>query len=317
MKALVTGIGGQDGWYLTRELEAHGRTVIGWTHRGSAGEGNCGNDAPLPIDYQNSQALFRELDEIQPDEIYHLASPSCIRDTLEFEHAVLSINVQTTLFFLRWIVERSPHTRFFFAGSSEVFGDPVESPQTADTLVRPENPYAVAKLTGGRLCDVFRSRKGVFASVGILYNHESPRRRTDFVSRRITQGVAAIVVGRQDKLPLGNLDAVRDWSHAADFARAFRLALEAPVPTDYLLASGIGRTVRAFCETAFAEVGLDYHNHVVVDERAFRPDFVRPRVGCAARAESRLGWKVETAFAAMVREMVSHDLALERGGAGR
>jgi GDPmannose 4,6-dehydratase len=313
LKALITGISGQDGHYLARELQAHGRIVTGLSR-------DQPRDVPVgvevrQVDYAND--LSAVLDDIRPAEIYHLASPSCIHDTLEYEAQIFAVSVTATLVMLRWIVERSPGTRFFFASSSEIFGNPVESPQSEATFPGALHPYAIAKLAGGRLCAAFRESKGVFACAGILYNHESPLRRPDFVSRRITQGVAAIACGTQSTLTLGNLGARRDWSHAADFARAFRLILEAPAAADYVLASSVSRTVEDFCRVAFAAVGLDYRNHVVADLSLFRPDVSLTRVGDISQARRALGWTPEIGFNAMVEEMVREDLARKKLVTGR
>jgi GDPmannose 4,6-dehydratase len=309
LKALITGFRGQDGTYLAEELRAHGREVIGFTRSES---GNLDAGRIHSVDYRDGRALGDLLDEIRPEEIYHLASPSCIRDTLEYEKEILAICVDTTLIFLRWITDRSPATRFFFAGSAEIYGDPVVSPQNESTPCHPENPYAVAKLTGRELCATFRKTHGVFASSGILFNHESPLRRADFVTRRITQGVAAIVAGESRELVLGNLDALRDWSHAADFARAFRLTLEASHADDFVFASGKNHSVREFCEEAFAAAGLDFRDYVRVDPAFYRPDFAQARLGDSRKALRELAWKPKIGFKELVDEMLRHDLEVVR-----
>jgi GDPmannose 4,6-dehydratase len=317
MKALITGIRGQDGTYLARELSENGRRVFGWTRQQADQELPMTNGDVFPVDYSDVPRLTVLLEEIRPAEIYHLASPSCIRDTPEFERDIFFASVDLTRFFLRWIAGHSPETRFFLAGSSEIFGDPGASPQNEDTLCRPENPYGMAKLAGRQLCAAFREKERIFASTGILYNHESPMRRADFVSRRITQGVAAIVAGKSKTLALGNLEARRDWSHAADFTRAFRLILETNEPGDFVLASGCARRVRDFCEVAFAQAGLDYRDHVVVDATHHRPDFKHPRLGDTARAQKVLGWEPKVEFTEMVAEMVRHDLDSQKSADGR
>ena len=303
-RALITGITGQDGWFLSQELQAAGRVVLGTSRAGlPTGSIRC-------IDYDDREAIIALLEDFQPDEIYHLACPSQLTDTEEFESAVLKMSTTTVLTFLRWIAGRSPATRFFFAGSSEIFGDPVRSPQDEDCPPNPAHPYAVAKLAGQQLVAAFRAEKSIFACTGILYNHESHLRRTDFVSRRITSGVAGIVAGLRESLEIGNLDACRDWSHASDFARGFRLCLEADEPRDFVFASGKKRTVKEFCETAFAAVGLDSGKHLVVDKKRFRPDFANPRLGNPARAEELLGWQADRTFQDWVSEMVRKDLEL-------
>jgi len=308
IRALITGLGGQDGTYLAHELVAHRRKVIGFSLSAAH---------PLPlvetrvVPYDEA-ALIAALNEIRPREIYHLASPSCIRDTAQFESDIFRLSLSVTTILLRWIAEISPATRFFFAGSSEIYGDPWESPQSETTRFSPQNPYAVAKLAGQQMCGYYR-RKGVFACAGILFNHESPLRRSDFVSRRITRGVAEIACGRANRLALGNLEALRDWSHVADFTQAFRLILESPVPRDYVLASGVSRSVQDFCQEAFQTVGLDYREFVVHEPGAYRPDFLLPRRGNPEKARCELGWNPAIDFREMVREMVRYDLALLKG----
>lgn len=305
MKALITGIRGQDGSYLAKELQTHGREVFGFTR---IGVGPVESERCVGVDYSDDETIREQLSAIQPDEIYHLAAPSCIRDTIEYEREILAISVGTTLTFLRWIAERSPDTRFFFAGSAEIYGDPVASPQSESTPSRPANPYAVAKLAGQELCAAFRRSKGIFASTGILFNHESPLRTRDFVTRRITQSVAAIASGKQKELLLGNLAARRDWSHAADFARAFRLILEATDPEEFVLASGEHHSVETFCEIAFASAGMDGRRYVREDPAFFRPDYSHPRCGDPGKAWTKLGWTPEIGFKALVEEMVRSDL---------
>jgi GDPmannose 4,6-dehydratase len=316
VRSLITGITGQDGTYLARELLSRGRTVFGTTSRPPSPSAQPSAIPFTKVDYRDFDGLKTLLHEIQPDEIYHLAGPSFIRDSGEFESEVAKLGIHVTQSLLRWIADFSPATRFFFASSSEVFGDPVESPQGEETARSPLNPYAIAKLAGQHLVDYYRRRQGLFSCTGILFNHESPLRRKEFVSRRITHGAALIAAGKSDRLVLGNLEALRDWSHASDVVRAFRLMLEAESPEDYILASGTVRSVREFCEAAFSVLGLDYSLYVSADSALHRPDFRTPRVGNPRRAKEQLGWKPEVDFRRMVAEMVMHDL-LEIQGEGR
>ena len=306
-RALITGATGQDGWFLSRELEAAGRVVLGTSRRGTPQSRSL-----RTLDYDDRDAMAGLLEEYQPDEIDHLACPSQLDDSEAFESAVLKLSTTTVLTFLRWIAGRSPTTRFFFAGSSEIFGDPAQSPQDEDCPPRPAHPYAVAKLAGQNLIAAFRAEKSLFACTGILFNHESPLRRSEFVSRRITSGVAEIAAGHRDLLEIGNLEACRDWSHASDFARGFRLCLEADEPRDFVFASGEKRTVKEFCETAFTAVGLDPTRHLVVDAKRFRRDFLNPRLGNPSRAAHHLGWRTERAFKDWVSEMVLKDVELAK-----
>jgi len=300
--ALITGVSGQDGTYLARVLTQRGRKVYGVTRQETK------NANWFTIDYRDASALQKLLESLRPDEIYHLASPSCLADTWEFENAVFQTGVTVTHQFLRWIYEEAPSTRFYFASSGEVFGCPHQSPQDEETPLTPRHPYAFAKSTGSQLVDYFRKEKGLFACSGILFNHESPLRRTEFVTRRITSGAAAISAGQQKELCLGNLDAVRDWSHAEDFAVAACLIMEADTPDNYILASGEGHTVREFCRIAFATLGLDFDAYVVSDPQRMRRECGEPRIGNPQRAEQRLGWKRQYTFEETIKEMVAADL---------
>lgn len=287
---------------MRQELEKTGRLVLGTTRAESA------QDDIRTVDCTDRESLLAVLEEFRPDEIYHLACPSQLHDSEAFERAVLELSTTTVLTFLRWIERCSPAARLFFAGSSEIFGDPVESPQDENSPANPAHPYAVAKLAGQQLIAAFRAEKSLFACTGILFNHESHLRRPDFVSRRITSGVAEIVAGRREILPMGNLDACRDWSHASDFAAGFRLCLEADEPRDFVLASGEKHTVKEFCEAAFSAAGLDANKFVVMDEKRFRKDFERPRVGNPSKAGRHLGWNAARPFREWVAEMVFRDV---------
>lgn len=304
--ALITGATGQDGWFLCEELKKAGRFVLGTSRL------NSGRDDIRRVDYTSRDSLLAVLEDFEPDEIYHLACPSQLQDTEEFQRSTLELSTSTIQIFLEWMETQSPHSRLFFAGSSEIFGDPTISPQDELTPPLPAHPYAIAKLSGQQLIASSRSQKSLFACTGILYNHESHLRRTDFVSRRITSGVADIVAGRSESLRLGNLNACRDWSHASDFARGFRLCLEADEPGDFVLASGVKRTVREFCEVAFSAAGLDANNHLVSDEKFFRADFTHPRVGDPAKAWRELGWKTLRPFNDWVGEMVRRDVEVAK-----
>lgn len=306
-RALITGATGQDGYFLRAELEGAGRTVLG-TSRAPKGGKNI-----VQSDYSSESCLRRILDDFLPDEIYHLACPSQLQDNQDFKHDTFELSTTTTQIFLDWMEARSPKTRLFFAGSSEIFGNPVVSPQDELTPARPEHPYARAKLSGQQLIASVRFEKALFACTGILYNHESHLRRHDFVSRRITRGVAEIAAGKSETITLGNLDACRDWSHASDFARAFRLCMEAEEPGDFILASGEKRTVRDFCEAAFSAAGIDMENRLLADERLFRPDFTNPRVGNPSKAARMLGWQTTRQFSDWVGEMVRWDINLIKG----
>ena len=297
-KSLITGAGGQTGYWLAKELEASGSHVFRSSSR-------CGDFNLHGLD---QAGIWEILDACTPDEIYHLACPSMLEDTVQFERDAFKMSVDVVLTFLRWIVERSPKTRFFFAGSSEIFGKPLFTPQDECATPSPTHPYAFAKLAGQHLVEYFRESKGVFAVTGILYNHESHLRRADFVSKRIAEGVASIVNGRKSHLKMGNLLAVRDWTHASDFARGFRLSLQAHRPSDYVFASGVGRSVEDFCKTAFESVGLDFRKYIVQDQSLFRDDAPLPRVGNIEKARRDLGWEPKRKFEEWVGEMVKIEI---------
>lgn len=297
-KSLITGAGGQTGYWLGKDLEASGRKVFRSSSR-------CGD---FHLHGQDQTGIWDILDDSRPDEIYHLACPSLLEDTAQFERDVFKMSVDVVLIFLRWIVECSPKTRFFFAGSSEIFGRPKVTPQDEFTSPTPKHPYAFAKLAGQHLVEYFRESKGVFGVTGILYNHESHLRRADFVSKRIAEGVASIVNGRKSHLKMGNLLAVRDWTHASDFARGFRLSMEAERPDNYVFASGIGRSVEDFCKVAFRSVGLNFQDYVVQDQFLFRDDVPLPRVGNIEKARRDLGWEPKRQFEEWVGEMVKIEI---------
>jgi len=297
-KSLITGAGGQTGNWLSKELTDSGRNVFRSSSR-------CGD---FHLHEQDQAGIWEILDACGPDEIYHLACPSMLEDTAQFERDVFKMSVDVVLTFLRWIVERSPKTRFFFAGSSEIFGRPRVTPQDECATPSPTHPYAFAKLAGQHLVEYFRETKGVFAVTGILYNHESHLRRADFVSKRIAEGVASIVNGRKSHLKMGNLLAVRDWTHASDFARGFRLSLQAHRPSDYVFASGVGRSVEDFCKTAFESVGLDFRKYIVQEQSLFRDDVPLPRVGNIEKARRDLGWEPKRKFEEWVGEMVKIEI---------
>jgi GDPmannose 4,6-dehydratase len=303
--SLITGASGQDGVLLKSDLEGSGREVVEVTQRWTRSRVYDG-----PFSYRDPGQLTELLNATRPHEIYHLACPSALSETLDFQRNVFLLSVDVPLTILRWIFEVSPMTRFFFASSSEIFGDPCASPQHELTPPSPQHPYAVAKLAGQQLVDYFRLTKGLHASSGILYNHESSLRRKDFVSRRITSGVANIASGLAPKLSLGNLQARRDWSHASDFTRGFRLCVEAKEPGNFIFASGTAHSVQDFCDVAFKSVGLLAEDHLVPDTGAFRPDFSNPRMGDPSKAWNLLGWRPQFQFEEWISEMVRYDISL-------
>jgi len=317
-RALITGISGQDGSYLADLLLAEGLQVAGVVRGGASRElpGVPGAVTLLDGDLSDPSTLRAALDEVRPHELYHLAAPTFVPDSWEDPSGVLAEIAGATASLLAAARAVDPATRVFVATSSEIFGDAGHSPQHERSPMRPRSPYGVAKLAAHGVVGTMRERHGQFAVSGITYNHESPRRPQRFVTRKITRGAAAIALGLQDELVLGDLQAVRDWSHARDIMRGARLALAASEPADYVLASGVARTVQHFVDAAFAAAGADPGGRIRVDPAFVRPPEPTVLVGDPSRARERLGWRVETPFEALVTEMVEADLAELRRDAG-
>jgi GDPmannose 4,6-dehydratase len=244
---------------------------------------------------------------VQPDECYHLAAQSFVSYSFDDEFSTLNTNINGTHYVLAAVSAAAPACRFYFAGSSEMFGKVAETPQTETTRFHPRSAYGISKVAGFDLTRNYREAYKLHASSGILFNHESPRRGYEFVTRKITSGLAAILAGKTRELRLGNLDARRDWGYAPDYVEAMWLMLQQDSPDDYVVATGEAHSVREFCEMAFALAGLDYHNYVVVDDTLYRPAEVDTLAGNAAKAGSTLGWRSKTGFAELVRMMVEAD----------
>jgi GDPmannose 4,6-dehydratase len=288
MRALISGISGQDGSYLSELLLSKGYEIHGLA---------CALD-----DYEG---VSREIRETQPDELYHLAAQTFV---LGEEFETMRTNSGGTHHVLAAVREHAPGCRLFLAGSSEMFGDVDRSPQNESTPMRPRGVYGISKLTAYLLMRNYREAHGLHASCGILYNHESPRRSEQFVTGKIVAAAVRIKAGIDKELRLGNLDSVRDWGDARDYVRAMWLMLQQPAPDDYVIATGQGRTIRDLLDAAFAAVELDWRDYVVKDERFYRPTEKCPMIGDATKARTRLGWAPKREFAAMVREMVAEKL---------
>jgi GDPmannose 4,6-dehydratase len=310
-RALVTGVSGQDGSYLAALLVERGYEVVGLV-RGSGAELPDGVSA-LTGDLLAPATVRAAVHDARPDELYHLAAPTFVPDSWEDPTETVAAIATATATLLAAAREVDPAMRVWVSTSSEVFGDAGESPQTERSPMRPRTPYGAAKLAAHGLVGAMRERWGLFACSGLTYNHESPRRPERFLTRKVTRGAAAIKLGLESELVLGDLDAVRDWSHAADVVRAAWLALQAPEPDDYVIASGVGRTVRDFAAAAFAALDLDWEAHVRVDPALVRAPDPVALVGDPARARERLGWTPERSFDDLVAEMVAADLAALRG----
>ncbi len=240
---------------------------------------------------------------------------SFVSYNMEDEFSIFNVNITGTHNLLSVIKQVVPQCKVYFAGSSELFGNAKTSPQNEDMPFKPRSAYGISKLTGFYLTMNYRENNGLFACNGILFNHESPRRGPEFVTRKITQAAAQIKLGQLDKLALGNLDSVRDWGYAGDYVRAIWLMLQQPEPDDYVIATGQAHSVRNFCETAFNLVGLDYRDYVVLDERYLRPSEAVPLVGDATKAHHILGWQPTINFEQLVEKMIRADLDFARNQA--
>jgi GDPmannose 4,6-dehydratase len=262
-------------------------------------------------------SLFHVVSQVAFDECYHLAAQSFVAESFSDGFSTMNTNINGTHYMLAALRELRPQCRFYFAGSSEMFGKVAETPQTETTRFHPRSPYGISKVAGFELTRNYREAYGMYCASGLLFNHEGPRRGYEFVTRKITSTAARIKLGLADELKLGNLEAQRDWGHAKDYVRAMHLMLQQDEPDDYVVATGETHTVREFCERAFGEVGLDYREYVRVDERFLRPAEVDLLIGDARKAREELGWEPEYTFAEMIREMVEADLEAAQLEGGR
>lgn len=316
MKALISGITGQDGSYLAESLLKSGYEVHGIIRRSSsfntARIDHIFDDLKLHYgDVTDGGRVSQLVAAIQPDEIYHLAAMSHVRVSFDCPaHSVDSV-VQGTLNMLEAVRHHAPDARLYNASSSEMFGAVLETPQRETTPFNPASPYSCAKACAHYLTKNYREAYGLHASSGILFNHESPRRGETFVTRKITKAVARIKAGKQKELFLGNLSAKRDWGHARDFVEGMRLIVGHDSPSDYVLATGETHTVQSFVERAFAIAGLKWQDHVRFDERLLRPTEVDLLLGDPSKAGAVLGWRNVTSFQDLVEDMVFSDLIAE------
>jgi GDPmannose 4,6-dehydratase len=312
-KAIVTGITGQDGSYLAEFLLAKGYEVHGLVRRSSSFNTWRIDDIRERLilhygDLVDQNSLVRTLEAVQPDEVYNLAAQSHVKVSFEMPEYTTDVAGLGVLRLLDAVRELDLKTRVYQAGSSEMFGLVQETPQSERTPFHPRSPYAVAKVFGHWTAINYRESYGMHVSNGILFNHESPRRGENFVTRKITMGLAAIKQGRARELRLGNLDAKRDWGFAGDYVEAMWLMLQRDSPDDYVVATGQTHSVREFLEEAFAYAGLDWRKHVVVDPKYFRPAEVDFLLGDPSKARRVLGWNPRVDFKQLVRMMVDADL---------
>lgn len=317
-KALITGITGQDGAYLAEHLLNEGYEVHGIVRRVAleAPEQRFGRIAHIldrvrlhAASLESYASIFHVLSQVDFDECYHLAAQSFVAESFADGFSTMTTNINGTHYVLAAIRELRPTCKFYFAGSSEMFGNVSESPQTERTPFNPRSPYGISKVAGFYLTKNYREAYGMFCLSGILFNHESPRRGFEFVTRKITSTVARIKRGLASELRLGNLEAKRDWGHAADYVRAMHLMLQQSEADDYVIATGETHSVREFCELAFGEVDLDYLDYVKIDERFIRPAEVDLLMGDYSKARRELGWEPTHTFRETVKEMVNADLA--------
>tara|TARA_B100000902_G_scaffold395007_1_gene452587 strand:+ start:1378 stop:2355 length:978 start_codon:yes stop_codon:yes gene_type:complete len=316
--ALITGITGQDGSYLAESLLDKGYDVIGMVRRSSTVNYERIAHIQRAIQFVNGDlldqmSLIDAVKEHNPDEVYNLAAQSFVQTS--FGQPVLT--GETTALSVTRILDAirnvDPTTRFYQASSSEMFGKVAEVPQNEDTPFYPRSPYGVAKVYGHWITVNYRESYNLHASSGILFNHESPRRGLEFVTRKISYGAASIKLGLEKKLALGNLDAKRDWGFAGDYVEAMWLMLQEDSPDDYVICTGETHSVREFCQVAFGHLGLSYEDHVEVDEKFFRPAEVDLLVGDYSKASTKLRWTPRTTFEELVTMMVDADMALLEG----
>jgi GDPmannose 4,6-dehydratase len=319
-KALITGITGQDGSYLAEHLLGLGYEVHGLVRRVALEDpqrrftrlGHLLEKITLhPASLESYPSIFHVVSQHNFDECYHLAAQSFVAESFRDGFSTMNTNINGTHYMLAALRELRPQCRFYFAGSSEMFGLVAETPQKETTRFHPRSPYGISKVAGFDLTRNYREAYGMFASSGILFNHESPRRGHEFVTRKITSGVARIKLGLAEELRLGNLEARRDWGHAKDYVRAMHLMLQRDTPDDFVVAMGETHSVRDFCARAFSEVGLDYEQYVRADELYYRPAEVEILIGDASKARNELGWEPQYTFAELVSEMVQADLAAQ------
>ena len=318
--ALITGITGQDGSFLAELLLEKGYAVTGLI-RGAA-DRSLGSSEHLRDDLElvhgdllDPDSLRLAVQTVRPREIYHVAAPSFVPASWDQPGETINAIAGSSAAILQAVRDLDEGTRVFVSASAAIFGEAPETPQREDTPCRPTTPYGIAKLAGHQLVGALREQQGLHASSGIVFNHESERRPERFVTRRLTRGAAAIALGLQDELTLGNLEAIRDWSFAGDIVRGAWLMLQQERPDDYVLASGVPHTVADLARTAFACVDLDVERYLRVDPALVRPPERTPSVGDPAKARAQLGWEPEVSFEQLVERMVQADLRSLRGAA--
>ncbi len=319
-KALITGITGQDGSYLAEYLLGLGYEVHGLVRRVAleTPETRFSRISHLldrvtlhAANLESYASIFHVFSKHDFQECYHLAAQNFVAESFADGFSTMNTNINGTYFVLAALRELRPDCRFYFAGSSEMFGNVSEVPQSEGTTFQPRSPYGISKVAGFHLTRNYREAYGLYCVNGIMFNHESPRRGFEFVTRKTTSTVARIKAGLASELRIGNLEAKRDWGHAKDYVRAMHAMLQLPEADDFVIATGQTHSVRELCELAFAEVDLDYREFVKVDERYFRPAEIDLLVGDASKAQRVLGWEPTYTFRDLIKEMVTSDLKAE------
>ncbi len=315
-KALITGITGQDGSYLAEFLLEKGYEVHGIVRRVALEDPehrlwrirHILNKLILhPASLESYASLFNVVEKVKPDECYHLAAQSFVSYSFEDAFSTINTNINGTHFILSAIKQKAPDCKFYFAASSEMFGLTKQTPQNENIPFHPRSPYGISKVAGFDLTRNYRESYGLFACNGILFNHESPRRGFEFVTRKITNAVAEIKAGQSKELRLGNLDAKRDWGYAKDYIEAMSLMLQQDKPDDYVIATGETHSVKEFVELAFSHVGLNWKDYVVIDKTLYRPAEVYELRGDFSKAKRVLGWQPKVNFEKLVKLMVDAD----------
>jgi len=316
-KALITGITGQDGSYLSEFLLAKGYEVHGIvrrvaledpTHRTWRINHILERILLHPASLESYASVFHVIEKVCPDECYHLAAQSFVSYSFEDEFSTMNTNINGTHSILSALKERAPKCRFYFAGTSEMFGVAPQSPQNENAPLFPRSSYGISKLAGFHLTRNYREAYDLFACNGIFFNHESPRRGFEFVTRKITDAVARIKLGDEKELPLGNLEAKRDWGFAGDYVKAMWLMLQQDKPDDFVVATGETHTIREFLDVAFEHAGLDWKRYVKRDEQLFRPSEIYELRGDYSKARKILGWEPTVNFRKLVHKMVDADM---------
>ncbi len=316
-KALITGIDGQDGSYLAELLLSKGYQVHGVVRRVALEDPehqlwrirHLLKKVKIHAGSMESFAsLFKVVNKVKPEECYHLAAQSFVSYSFEDEFSTINTNINGTHYILTAIKELAARCKFYFAASSEMFGKAKEIPQDEETPFHPRSPYGISKVAGFDLTRNYREAYGLFACNGILFNHESPRRGFEFVTRKITNAVAEIKFGLAKELRLGNLNARRDWGFSGDYVKAMWLMLQQDKPDDYVIATGETHTVKEFVQVAFAHAGLDWKKYVKVDKNFYRPAEVNILLGDYSKAKKKFGWKPQVKFKELVKMMVDADL---------